>query len=229
MGSYLLTDRKMSRAWRRGKRYQKKELRWLAKRRGLEMREDGHRLEVYNTKTKLVVANFQEVSDNESIVPNEKSKLFAALRLGLYFMLLLPGAILAETHQERVVAAVLMGEAWGEGERGMTAIAEVISERSRDNGWTPLRVVTEHTGRVHAFSCLNGTNGDRLVEHYAGKRGYSGALRLAGLVCRHPDRLPGLTLHATHFTRTTEKPWWAKDQKAVIIIGRHSFYRLARR
>ena len=52
----------------------------------------------------------------------------------LTFCLLgLPLAVIGETYQEKAIAAVLMGEAWSEGARGMTVVAEVIHQRAIEN------------------------------------------------------------------------------------------------
>ena len=130
------------------------------------------------------------------------------------------------TYQERAVAAVLMGEAWCQGQIGMLAVGEVIRERSVRLERTPLRVVTAGRRGVHAFSCLNGTNIDALIRKFANKREYKMALEVARIVCRTPDQLPGVTRGATHFTLATERPYWAKGHKPVAVIGAHAFYRL---
>jgi hypothetical protein len=51
-------------------------------------------------------------------------------RLVILFVFGLQMAAFGVTHQERAVAAVLMGEAWSEGIQGMTAVAEVIHQRA---------------------------------------------------------------------------------------------------
>jgi spore germination cell wall hydrolase CwlJ-like protein len=131
-----------------------------------------------------------------------------------------------QTHEAQAVAVVLMGEARSEGARGMTAVAEVIHQRAMEKGQTPLQVVTARRGRVHAFSCLNGTTLDRLIRRFSPNPDYPQALQLAQAVCQTPDRLPGLARGANHFTRATERPYWAKGKRPVAVIGRHAFYRL---
>lgn len=224
MAEYRLTNRQFSRLWRRSKKYREHEIRWLARKRGMEVTELRGGLQVVDPKTKKVVANFQKLAEASDIPVRERASVFAALKVGLYLLLALPAA--AQTYQERVVAAVLMGEAWGEGERGMIAVAEVINQRSKDQSKTPLQVVTFHVGKVHAFSCLNGTTPERLVGKFQKERVYQTALKIAHVACAAPETLPGLTKHATHFTRTTEKPWWARKHKAVAIVGNHSFYKM---
>jgi N-acetylmuramoyl-L-alanine amidase len=133
---------------------------------------------------------------------------------------------LGVTHQERAVAAVLMGEAWSDGVPGMTAVAEVIHQRAVEKNQTPLQVLSAHRGKVHAFSCLNGTTPDLLVEKFIGEPAYQQALQLAQWVCEAPAQLPGLVKSANHFTRYDERPYWARGQRPVAIIGQHAFYRL---
>jgi hypothetical protein len=43
----------------------------------------------------------------------------------------LAGISSGQTYEEQAVAAILMGEAWSEGEPGMTAVAEVIHQRPK--------------------------------------------------------------------------------------------------
>jgi spore germination cell wall hydrolase CwlJ-like protein len=133
---------------------------------------------------------------------------------------------LAATYEERAVAAVLMGEAWSEGGRGMTAITEVIHQRSVEKGEAPLQVISAHRGRFHAFSCLNGTTIDGLIQKFSREADYQRALQIAQITCQTPDRLPGLVKSANHFTRNTERPYWARGKRPVAIIGRHAFYHL---
>jgi len=135
-------------------------------------------------------------------------------------------AVLGQTYQEKAVSAVLMGEAWSEGVRGMTAVAEVIHQRAAEKGWTPLRVVAAHRGRIHAFSCVNGTSLDRLIRKFSREPDFKEALQIAQMVCQAPDRLPDLVGSANHYTRTTERPYWAKGKRPVAVIGQQAFYRL---
>ena len=227
MAVYRLMSREFSRIWRRCKNYREKEIRYLARKRDLEIRDRDRMLQVYDPKTKKVVANFQEVVQNELVTGiGERTQMFAALKFGLFIFIAL--ATFGQTYQEKVVAAVLMGEAWGEGARGMTAVAEVINQRCEDWRKTPMQVVTARVGRVHAFSCMNNTSPARLVAKYQAEPAYQTALKVAVITCRTPEKLPGITQHATHFTRLLERPWWAKKKKVTVVIGNHNFYRMAR-
>ena len=143
-----------------------------------------------------------------------------------YFVCGLPMMAMASTYEERAVASVLMGEAWSEGARGMTAVGEVIHQRAIDKKQAPLDVISNHTGRVHSFSCLNGTTLDKLIEKFSIQPDYQRALRIAEKVCESPSDLPGLTNSADHYTRVQERPYWARGHHPVAIIGSHAFYKL---
>ena len=138
----------------------------------------------------------------------------------------LPLAASAGTYEERAIASVLMGEAWSDGRPGMTAVAEVIHQRTVEKKEAPFQVISAHRGRVHAFSCLNGTTINQLIEKFDIQPGYNDALQLAKLVCRSPERLPGMACSANHYTRVDERPYWARGKRPVAIIGNHAFYRL---
>jgi spore germination cell wall hydrolase CwlJ-like protein len=142
------------------------------------------------------------------------------------FGLLAGGSKPTHSYQERAVAAVLMGEAWGEGKVGMLAVGEVVQERCVRLKKSPYQIVTTGRNGVHAFSCLNGTQIDALIRKFADKPEYKTALDVAALICRAPEQLPGLTHGATHFAVATSKPSWAKGKTPVAIIGAHAFYRL---
>jgi len=144
----------------------------------------------------------------------------------LLALLLLAPALFAQSYQEKIVAAVLVAEASSEGVRGMMAVAEVIGQRAKDKGKTPLQVVTSGTGQRRAFSCLNGTTPEKLLQHWSKDANYDKALKIALILTRQPERLGGLTNRATHYTRRQEKPYWAKGKKPVAVIGQHAFYRL---
>ena len=140
--------------------------------------------------------------------------------------LLTTAALCAQTYQEKVVAAVLTAEAATEGRRGLMAVAEVINQRSKDKGKTPYQVVTAGSGHHRAFSCLNGTNPDKLYARRSQEPAYPMALNVALTLCREPQKLTKVTNRATHYTRKEERPYWSKGKKPVAVIGAHAFYRL---
>ena len=155
-------------------------------------------------------------------------------KLTLRYLALGCGAVLAsllrlqgQTFDEKVVAAVLLGEAEDQGRAGQLAVAEVIANRARIKRVSPLKVVTSRSGKVHAFSCLNGKTVDEIVNKYRKHRGYAYALHVATLVCRNPERLPQRTRGATHFTRKEETPDWAFGFTPVAVLQDHAFYRVS--
>jgi spore germination cell wall hydrolase CwlJ-like protein len=128
----------------------------------------------------------------------------------------------AATYGQKIVAAVLMAEAWGEGDIGMTAVAEVIRTRANEFKKSPLAVVTTWK----QFSCLNKRTPDQLYAKFHRNPDFPKALAIARLLYNEPAKLPGYSKGANHFTRSVEKPDWARGQRPVAIIGRHAFYRL---
>ncbi len=143
-----------------------------------------------------------------------------------YFLCGLPLTVLGSTYEERAVASVLMGEAWCEGAPGMTAVAEVIHQRTVDKKQTPLQIITVHHGKVHAFSCLNGTTVDNLIDKFSVQPAYACALHIAQVLCEVPAALPGIANSADHFTRVDERPYWARGKRPVAIIAQHAYYKL---
>lgn len=126
----------------------------------------------------------------------------------------------SSTYGQRIVAAVLMGEARGEGEVGMTAIAEVVRNRADEHGKSPLAVVCQKG----AFSCLNGKSPDRLYREHCHSPLFQTALRIAKTLYNSPEDLPGMTRGATFYDRKEAHPFWLSDVRLVTIIGQHAFY-----
>lgn len=126
----------------------------------------------------------------------------------------------ASTYGEKVVAAVIMGEARGEGIEGMIAIGEVIWERAKIKREVPRKIVVEPL----QFSCLNGTTADALITRYETHKEWAQAMKVAQVVYNYPWRLPGITKGATHYNGTV--PWWAKGKAPTVVIGNHIFWRM---
>ena len=127
------------------------------------------------------------------------------------------------TYGQQVVAAVLMAEAWGEGEEAMTAVAEVIRKRADEWQMSPLAVVK----KVRHFSCMNGTRPEMLVRKFHRERDFELALQIARTLYNTPHALPGLSRGATHFHDHSKTPYWASGERPVAVIGKLSFYRLS--
>lgn len=129
---------------------------------------------------------------------------------------------LGASWEEKVVAAVIMGEARGEGRVGMIAVGEVIYQRTIERDQTPITVVSAKG----EFSSKNGRTAAQMVRKYSKLQEYSTALEVARMVCREPHKFPGITKKANSFDNKRGKPWWAESAVKVAVIGNHAFYRV---
>jgi len=107
--------------------------------------------------------------------------------------LILAGSARAATYGQKVVAAVLLAEARGEGEEGMMAVAEVIRRRADQKATSLLAVV-----RPGAFSSLNGLSHEKILRKFERHPLFPEALRIARIAYNEPEKLQNLTLRATH-------------------------------
>lgn len=80
MAVYRLINRGFSREWRRSKNYRDHEIRWLARRRGMETRSRNRALEVFNPKTGKTVVSFKEIAEEAPPEVSERTRSLAALR-----------------------------------------------------------------------------------------------------------------------------------------------------
>lgn len=128
------------------------------------------------------------------------------------------------TYGQQVVAAVLMAEAWGEGQTGMTAVAEVIRARAEAAGRSPLWVVQQ----PRQFSCLNRTEPRELIRRFGRHPDFDVALEIARRLYNSPEALAGIANGATHFERAGTRAYWTAGHQPVARIGRLHFYRLPR-
>lgn len=126
----------------------------------------------------------------------------------------------SSTYGQRIVAAVLMGEAEGEGEAGMVAVAEVVRNRAVAHGRSPLQVVCQK----RAFSCLNGKTPEQLYQEHCRSPLFKVALRIAKTIYNSPEDLPGTTQGATFYDHRGATPPWLSEVRQVAIIGQHVFY-----
>ena len=149
------------------------------------------------------------------------------------FLLLVPYLGLADqalTQSERIIALTLLGEARGEGERGIFAVACVIQRRNWEKKITPAQVCLEK----EQFSPWNGVDRQgnyRLKKeselyHLWDSKHMMYARRLARCVNRKNTVLMDVTNGANHFCNINSNPYWVKGKKPVIIIGKHKFYKL---
>ena len=147
-------------------------------------------------------------------------KLVYLLTVGGALALPVKGATPTSTYGQRIVAAVLMGEARSEGESGMTAVAEVVHNRAVAHGRSPLEIVC----RKGAFSCLNNKTPEQLYrEHYRSPL-FPAALRISKTVYNTPEQLPGITHGATFYDHKAAHPFWLNEVRLVAVLGEHAFY-----
>ena len=122
--------------------------------------------------------------------------------------------------ENRLVAAVIIAEAGGEGDTGMSAVAEVIQTRSIKSGASATAVVSA----PKQFSCLNsGTNG--FIDAKSKHPKWGLALKLSSLV-ESRSLQTSYSKGATHFLVTGTKAKWAAKSKRVAVVGKTSFYKL---
>ena len=140
--------------------------------------------------------------------------------LSLALLAISASAAESSTYGQRIVAAVLMGEAWGEGEIGMTAVAEVIHNRAEKTAKTPLAVVL----KKGEFSSLRRTTPEALYQKFCRKKDFRTALRLAKTCYNTPERLPNITRGASYYDRRENRPSWLGEVRLVACVGNQNFY-----
>jgi len=129
--------------------------------------------------------------------------------------------------ERQIVAACLILEASDQGEQGMSAVANVISNRAGGNPRSIYKVVK----KTYAFSSLNGASTGK-----TGNKGYAGHVTKASrdsnwrVALEITDRmyagtLPDGTRGATHYTLVSAYESWMKTMRLTIVIGEHKFLR----
>jgi spore germination cell wall hydrolase CwlJ-like protein len=129
-----------------------------------------------------------------------------------------------------VMARTLWGEARGEGDMGMHAVANVILNRvavaqARGRFWWGDTII-DVCQKPFQFSCWNKNdpnlakiqNVDMTDIHFMT------ALRLARRAVI--GALPDITNNATHYHERSITPNWARGKTPCAAIGRHVFYRI---
>ena len=142
----------------------------------------------------------------------------------------------ALTRNERIVALTILGEARGENERGMFAVASVIRQRSIERKISESKVCLQ----PWQFSVWNAGKGKVKKEnelYYLWKsKSAPYARKLAKWMCRPPSPSslywPDITLGANHYCTLKCNPYWTFNKKTkkrikpTIIIGNHKFYKI---
>ena len=129
-----------------------------------------------------------------------------------------------------VLARTLWGEARGEGNAGMRAVACVILNRVRiaqrqEKYWWGNNVI-QVCQKPYQFSCWNRSdpNFKKLQAVDEKDLYFATAMRIAKRALA--DVLEDTTHGATHYHVYGITPHWAQSEKPVAVIGRHVFYRL---
>lgn len=134
--------------------------------------------------------------------------------------LALAGTLVAQYTEQDIVTMTILGEGRGTG-HGMYWIASVIQQRSVNRGLTPAQVCLQRA----QFSCWRASDPNRAkLPHLL--RQDTVETRYARLLARHMGKLDTVgTHHADHY-HSGRAPYWARRDKRVAVVGRHTFYRL---
>ena len=133
------------------------------------------------------------------------------------------------TRDERVTALTILGEARGEGEIGMLAVACVIQRRSREREKTPAEICLQ----PWQFSIWNAGKGkvkrERDLWHLWDSKHMMYARGLARRLNNEKIVLTDITKGANHYYSKKylkTPPNHLKDGKLTITIKNHVFYKL---
>ena len=130
------------------------------------------------------------------------------------------------TKDERIVALTILGEARGEGKKGMYAVACVIQKRASERNLTPAKVCHQ----PYQFSIWNAGKGKIKKEselYYLWKsKSMMYARELARTVCKGKSLDQKFTGHANHYCRTEINNYWTKKGTITKVIGNHKFFKL---
>ena len=165
--------------------------------------------------------------------------LTVAIAIAIGYALLCVGAysLTAEelplTKDEQTIAITLMGEARGEKQTGLYAVACVIQKRATERELTLSQVCLQNRlnkkgVRVWQFSCWNDKpyieTMKRLLKANTEQAKY--AKLLARSMCKGFKLVQGFTGEANHYHASYVKPYWIKGKTPTKIIGNHLFYKL---
>jgi N-acetylmuramoyl-L-alanine amidase len=123
-----------------------------------------------------------------------------------------------------ILARTICGEARGEGDIGMQAVANVVLNRVAIGGWWG-DTVTNVCQKPYQFSCWNQNDTNRAIIEALdeSKSIFRDAFNIAAKVMS--GELPDITNGATHyFAKGIALPEWAQDKTPCATIGHHIFY-----
>jgi len=123
------------------------------------------------------------------------------------------------TKEQEVVAQTILGEARGEGEAGMYAVACVIQKRVINRHMKAHKVCLQEWKGIHQFSCWNDGKESNSLNT---KQGIYAKLLATNL---HRLQL-SYVKDADHYCTLNTHNYWTKKSEPVRIIGNHKFYKL---
>ena len=134
-----------------------------------------------------------------------------------------------------IIAATIVGEAGGEGYRGMTAVKNVLQNRADKKSTIPAREAL----RPKQFSMWNtATTGVTVPADFNEKGRPAKIQSIIDMYKKHSNWTTAVTLakskikditgdatkyYASNGTQEIDPPYWAKDWKDPITIGNHTF------
>ena len=117
----------------------------------------------------------------------------------------------------------ILGEARGEKEIGMYAVACVIKERMDKKKACGITICTAWK----QFSCWNAKDSSRRLRKLLNRsKEHLYAIKLAQAVTTENGLDKRVTKNADHYCTLKTNPYWAKGKKPVKIIGNHKFFKL---
>ena len=136
------------------------------------------------------------------------------------------------THGQKIIAHTILGEARGEGEAGMYAVAAIIKQRTINRKMTPSKVCLQSRlvkgKRVYQFSFWNKDDANRnTVRRLMMDPNPIDKVVYAKRLAIHFDSVNcNYTRGADHYCTLETNPYWAKNKAPVLIIKNHKFYKL---
>ena len=129
-----------------------------------------------------------------------------------------------ENREIDLLARTIYGEARGEGERGMQAVANVIMNRVNAGRWYG-KTVEDVVLKPYQFSCWNEKDPNRRVIMEVTET--NATFKKAKDISRRAvsDTLPDITGGATHYHAASITPYWAGEMEQTVKIGNHVFYK----
>ena len=120
--------------------------------------------------------------------------------------------------ENNIVAKVIAGEAAGEGEIGLRAVACVIANRCKAQKRTPENIVTQ----PKQFSCL------QLPEMM--ERNYQEVKEIVDILATNILELEDITSGALNYVTdklyySNVRPFWIESMEVTKVIGKHVFMR----